>query len=97
MAAVISEGLEEGQQLFIAQKQGLNVRKKHFLPQTLPEEGRCWQVCQAEEGTKSHLLPKGLSFLCPQAAFGPWLCVPGNLVSMLEGACELKSHKIRWK
>lgn len=66
MAAVISEALEEGRQLFIAQKQGLNVRKKHFLPQTLPEEWRYWQVLQAEEGIKSHLPPKDSAVCVPR-------------------------------
>lgn len=59
--------------------------EKEALPQTLPEEWRCWQVLQAEEGTKSHL-PQGLRFLSPWAAFGPELSVAGNLLSMLEEA-----------
>lgn len=39
--------------------------------------------------------PQGLSCLCPEAAPGPWLCVTGNLVSVLEETCELKWFKIR--
>lgn len=63
---MISEVLEEGQQLFIAQKQRLGVIKKHFLPQTLPEVWRCWQVLQAEEGTESHFSPQDSAFCVPR-------------------------------
>lgn len=38
VAALTLEALEEGQQLFLEQKQCLDVRKMHFALQTLPKE-----------------------------------------------------------
>lgn len=38
VAAVTLDALEEGQQLFLEQKQWLDVRKKHSALQILPKE-----------------------------------------------------------
>jgi len=100
VTAVTSEALKEGRKLFLAQKQWLDVRRKHCLLQTLPKELRCWQVLQAEEGTNSYLPPKNSAVSVPRldlVHYGPVTLVQcyWKLVLRHEKVCEIKPYKIR--